>query len=135
MAQQVTLIVGMQLGNNYRVVASVVDQSLITGVQVTTSTAGKYLGPALTQNAGAPASPLLTVWRRLWVENDSMAAIPVDSFGYKRTDLSSDLAHRIYSQTLAMEPILPFPFLRSQIKAVLELSIMDGSYYKMPNTS
>jgi hypothetical protein len=34
----------MQPGNNYRVVASVVDQSLITGVQVTTSTAGKYLG-------------------------------------------------------------------------------------------
>jgi hypothetical protein len=83
--------VGMQPGNNYRVVASVVDQSLITGVQVTTSTAGKYLGPALAQNAGAPASPLLTVWRKLWVENDSMAAIPVDSFGYKRNDLSWNL--------------------------------------------
>jgi Bacterial TSP3 repeat len=83
--------VGMQPGNNYRVVASVVDASMITGVQVTSATAGKYLGPALTQNGGAPASPLLTVWRRLWVENDSMAAIPTDAFGYKRNDLSWNL--------------------------------------------
>ena len=81
----------MQSGNNYRVVASVVDQSMITGAQATTSTAGKYLGPALAQNAGSPASPLLTVWRRRWVENDSMAAVPVDTFGYKRNDLSWNL--------------------------------------------
>ena len=83
--------VGMQPGNNYRVVASLLEPSMITGIQVTTSTAPKYLGPAFAQNAGAQASPLLTVWRRLWVENDSMAVIPVDPFGYKRNDLSADL--------------------------------------------
>ena len=83
--------VGMQPGNNYRVIASLLDPSMITGIQVTTSTAPKYLGPAFAQNAGAHASPLLTVWRRLWIENDSMAAIPVDPFGYKRNDLGADL--------------------------------------------
>jgi Bacterial TSP3 repeat len=93
------LRVGMQPGNNYRIVASVVDQTMITGVQVTSSTGAKYLGPALAQNGGAPASPLLTVWRRLWVENDSMAAIPVDAFGYKRNDLSWDLSSPVIYNT------------------------------------
>ena len=65
---------------------------MINGIQVTASTAPKYLGPAFAQNAGVSASPLLTVWRRLWVENDSMAAIPVDPFGYKRNDLSWNLS-------------------------------------------
>ncbi len=84
--------VGMQPGSNYRVVASVIDQTSLTGIQVTTSTASKYLGPELSQTAGAQAaSPLLTVWRRLWVENDSMSAIPVDEFGYQRNDLSWNL--------------------------------------------
>jgi hypothetical protein len=82
---------GMQPGNNYRVVASPVDTSMYQGVQVTSPTGAKFFGAELNQNAGAPASPLLTVWRKLWVENDSMAAIPVDGFGYKRNDLSSDL--------------------------------------------
>jgi hypothetical protein len=81
--------VGMQPGNNYRIIASVVDQSMITGVQVTSATASKYLGPELAQTGDAPASPLLTVWRRLWVENDSMTAIPADTLGFKRNDLSS----------------------------------------------
>jgi Bacterial TSP3 repeat len=81
--------VGMQPGNNYRIIASVVDQSMITDVQVTSATASKYLGPELAQTGGAPASPLLTVWRRVWVENDSMASIPVDTLGFKRNDLSS----------------------------------------------
>ena len=81
----------MQPGSNYRVVASVIDETMYAGVQVSNSAAAKYLGPELNQNGGAPATPLLTVWRKLWVENDSMEAIPTDTFGYKRNDLSHDL--------------------------------------------
>jgi hypothetical protein len=81
----------MQPGSNYRVVASVIDESMYADVQVSNFAAEKYLGPELTQNIGAPATPLLTVWRRLWVENDSMAAIPIDNFGYKRNDLGWNL--------------------------------------------
>lgn len=80
--------VGMQPGNNYRIVASVVDESMYAGVQTSNPEAAKYLGSEPAQNGEAPASPLLTVWRRLWVENDSMDSIPVDTFGYKRNDLS-----------------------------------------------
>lgn len=80
--------VGMQPGNNYRIVASVIDEAMYEGVQTTNPDAAKYLGAQTFQNGEAPASPLLTVWRRLWVENDSMEAIPIDSFGYKRNDLS-----------------------------------------------
>lgn len=83
--------VGIQPGNNYRVVASVIDESMYAGVQTTDPTAAKYLGPEANQNGGAAVSPLLTVWRKLWVENDSMGAIPKDAFGYKRNDLSWDL--------------------------------------------
>lgn len=84
--------VGMQPGNNYRVVASVIDQKMFEGVQVTDPSASGFLGTDFLQSGGAPATPLLTVWRRLWVENDSMEAIPVDSFGYKRNDLSWHLS-------------------------------------------
>jgi hypothetical protein len=92
--------VGMQPGNNYRIVASVIDESMYEGVQTTDPAAATYLGHEFNQNGGAPASPLLTVWRRLWVENDSMEAIPVDSFGYKRNDLSFDLDPPAVLETL-----------------------------------
>ena len=89
--------VGMQPGNNYRVIASVNNESMYAGVQTSDPTVPKYLGPELNQNGSAPASPLLTVWRRLWVENDSMKAIPVDPapYIYKRNDLSSNIANPI----------------------------------------
>ena len=67
--------VGMQPGNNYRVVASVIDEIMYAGVQTTDPAEPKYLGPEIAQDGGAAASPLLTVWRRLWVENDSMLAV------------------------------------------------------------
>jgi hypothetical protein len=82
--------VGMQPGNNYKIVASVIDESMYSGVQTADPATAKYLGPESNQNGGAPATSLLTVWRRLWVENDSMEAIQTDAFGYKRNDLSSD---------------------------------------------
>jgi len=83
--------VGMQPGSNYRVVASIIDESNYSGVQTTNHSAAKYLGPETSQNGDTFASPLLTVWRRLWVENDSMTVIPVDTYGYKRNDLSWNL--------------------------------------------
>lgn len=67
--------VGMQPGNNYRVVASVDDESMYEGVQTSNADAPKYLGCNSEVQAGAPSSPLLTVWRRLWVENDSMSEV------------------------------------------------------------
>lgn len=87
--------VGMQPGNNYRVVASVEGETGYANVQVLNPAANTYLGPELTQTGGAISSEPLTVWRRLWVENDSMAAIPVDEFGYKRNDLGSDIDPKI----------------------------------------
>jgi hypothetical protein len=77
---------------------------MYAGVQNSDPTSQKYLGPEINQNGGTAASPLLTVWRRLWVENDSMEAIPVDQYGYKRNDLSRDLyppviRNRSYSTT------------------------------------
>jgi hypothetical protein len=83
--------VGMQPGSNYRVVASVIDESMYSGVQVSDPAAAKYLGPELAQNGSAPVSPLLTVWRRLWIENDSMEQIPIGAFNYKRNDLNADV--------------------------------------------
>jgi hypothetical protein len=98
--------VGMQPGNNYRVVASVDDESMYDGVQAWSSAAEKYLGPGDSQTGGASASPLLTVWRRLWVENDSMEAIPKDPQpnSYKRNDLSSDVANPVIQQATLNGP-------------------------------
>ncbi len=91
--------VGMQPGNNYRVAASIIDESTYEAVQIDEPDEEKFLGCKFSENGEAPASPLLTVWRKLWVENDSMAAIPVDGFGYKRNDLSSDIANPIIGST------------------------------------
>jgi|GEM_PF-2670024 len=85
--------VGMQPGSNYRVAASLVDESMYAGVQTANPSNAKYLGPEASETGGAPVSPLLTVWRRLWVENDSMEAIPEDSYGYKRNDLSAKITN------------------------------------------
>jgi hypothetical protein len=90
--------VGMQPGNNYRVVASVIDESMYAGIQTQDAEAAKFLGPRPEQTGGAFATPLLTVWRKLWVENDSMEAIPIDQFGYKRNDLSADTANPIINE-------------------------------------
>lgn len=82
--------VGMQPGNNYRVVASVIDDSMYSGVQIANSADPKYLGPNQSQNGGAPASPLLTVWRRLWVEQDTMWDIGTHQSEYNSNDIAWD---------------------------------------------
>ena len=84
--------VGMQPGSNYRVVASVNDEAMYAGVQTSNPAAAKYLGPEANQTGGTAASPLLTVWRRLWVENDSMKAPGLHADGYLKNDLTSDVS-------------------------------------------
>jgi hypothetical protein len=98
----------MQPGNNYRVVASLVKPSMTNGLQVTDATAPRYIGPALAQNAGAPASPLLTVWRRLWVENDSMAAPGLHPGGYLKNDLTSDMESPTIQQIFPSNDLTTF---------------------------
>jgi hypothetical protein len=90
-----TFKVGMQPGNNYRIVASVIDESMYQGVQTSNPTLDKYLGFEIDESGEAPASPLLTVWRNLWVENDSMQGIPLDVYLNKRNDLNSDVENPI----------------------------------------
>jgi hypothetical protein len=92
--------VGMQPGSNYRVVASLIDEDTYEGVQTSNPAAPKYLGPELHQNGSAPASPLLTVWRRLWVENDSMKAPELHSDGYLKNDLTSDVSSPTVKNTV-----------------------------------
>lgn len=82
--------VGMQPGNNYRVVASVIDESMYAGVQTSNPAAAKYLGPEASQNGSAAASPLLTVWRRLWVEQDTMWRVGVHQSEYNSNDIAWD---------------------------------------------
>ncbi|HRQ87897.1 MAG TPA: hypothetical protein PLA50_03810 [Bacteroidia bacterium] len=67
--------VGMQPGNNYRVAVSVHNADGYANVQVDDPSGSGYIGPEESQSSVA-ASPLLTVWRNLHIENDSMDAIP-----------------------------------------------------------
>ena len=86
------LRIGMQPGNNYRVVGSVGDNSAYTDVQVYFHEESTYLGPELDQDGSTIASEPLTVWRRLWVENDSMQVI-TEQGGIKRNDLHASLTN------------------------------------------
>lgn len=104
-----TFQVGMQPGNNYRVVASVIDESMYAGIQVVDPAAAKYLGPVLSQNGGTSATPLITVWRRLWVENDSMGEIGIYPGGdNKKNDLTSDIGNPTIQQVFAANDITTF---------------------------
>jgi hypothetical protein len=82
--------VSMQPGDNYKVAASVINVSMYSYTQFTDATSPHFIGPNPLEDGDAPSSPMLTVWRKLWVENDSMAAILPDTFGYLRNDLGSD---------------------------------------------
>jgi len=95
------LKIGMQPGSNYRVAASVGDGQGYAHIQITNLyNTATCIGPELVQTANALVSEPLTVWRRLWVENNSMTAIPTDQFGYKRNDLSWDINPANVSNTL-----------------------------------
>jgi hypothetical protein len=67
-----------QPGNNYRVSLSVVDDTELELLQVSNSTIAAYVTPDDSQIVGSNTvtSPLLTVWRKLNVEADSLGAIP-----------------------------------------------------------
>ncbi|NQX02698.1 hypothetical protein HQ447_18720 [bacterium] len=124
--------VGMQPGNNYRVVASVINESMYTGVQTSNPEAPKYLGPELTQNGSAPASSLLTVWRRLWVENDSMEAIDSYPDGDLKNDLTSDIDSPTMQQVFASNDITTF-----YIHTISDRTSFTGpenSTFKFPGT-
>ena len=74
--------VGMQPGNNYRVVATLEDvPGNFDQLQVADSTAtDTFVTPDDEQITGftgaGVASPMLTVWRKLHIEQDSMEAVP-----------------------------------------------------------
>ena len=70
-------IVGMQPGNNYRVVAAL-DSAAVNACQVSNPDADGYVPSD--EKSESPGelfmSKPLTVWRKLWVENDSLGEIP-----------------------------------------------------------
>ncbi len=71
--------VGYQPGNNYRVAVTFFKADDLSNLQVTDSTQPGYMPPEADKTpsgfSGA-VSPPLTVWRRLWIEQDSMEAVP-----------------------------------------------------------
>ena len=71
-----TFKVGMKAGDNYRVCAQLLQSNQLSTLQETDSTAAGYVSaddkPVNGLSAGT-ASPMLTVWRKLHVENDSMS--------------------------------------------------------------
>jgi hypothetical protein len=85
---RVTFTVGMAPGDNYRVAASL--------------NSNKLLDPYLTQamaDAGTPPtgvafSPMLTVWRKLWVERDYMA--PVAQTGPEKNNVTGTATSLTY---------------------------------------
>lgn len=77
----VEMRVGMQPGDNYRIAATVFPTNNLTSLQTTNETTGGFV-PA---NAGevkggfnGALSPLLTVWRKLHLEIDSMTSVPTN---------------------------------------------------------
>jgi hypothetical protein len=74
---EVEFEVGMQPGDNYRV-AVALRQWTVNGLTVTDNLSPKFVLADNNQKAGfnGQLSEMLTVWRRLWYEFDSMGAIP-----------------------------------------------------------
>ena len=73
---EVTFVSTMQPGDNFRVAAACSDETWINELQVPQ---GVNDGRVLYSNGdvvpeGVRITPMLTVWRRLWVERDTMAA-------------------------------------------------------------
>ena len=71
--------VGYQPGNNYRVAVTFFKPDDLNNLQVTDSTQPGYVPMDASKTPSGFSggmSPPLTVWRRLWIEQDSMAAVP-----------------------------------------------------------
>lgn len=71
--------VGYQPGNNYRVAVTFFKPDDLNNLQVTDSTQSGYVPMDASKTPSGFSggmSPPLTVWRRLWIEQDSMAAVP-----------------------------------------------------------
>jgi hypothetical protein len=70
--------VGYQPGNNYRVAVTFLKPDDLSTLQVTDSTQPGYVpmdANKIPSGFNGAMSPPLTVWRRLWIEQDSMAAV------------------------------------------------------------
>jgi hypothetical protein len=75
----VEFITTQRPGANYRIAAQLSDSaSGIDALQVTNSTASKYVSPdnKPVRGFGGVASTMLTIWRKLYIEVDSMQAAP-----------------------------------------------------------
>jgi hypothetical protein len=73
--------VSMHPGDNYRVGATVFPTSQLSGMSANTATANGYVSPYTDVVRGGfngTLSPVLTVWRKLFLEFDSMAAMPTN---------------------------------------------------------
>jgi len=70
---ELDFVITMQPGDNFRVVCAF-DEDELDNVQVTDDSASGYLSPDDEHPSGfnGAASPMLTVWRHLWLEFDSM---------------------------------------------------------------
>jgi hypothetical protein len=68
----VIFTVSMQPGNNYRAGASLLEDAMTQGTQ----SKADALGATFTSGYSVPLvwSPMLTVWRKLWIERDTMQA-------------------------------------------------------------
>jgi len=73
----VEFIVGMQPGDNYRIAVALKSEDLNV-LHVHSNIAAGYVKPSDEQPSGfnGVVSPMLTVWRKLYLEIDSMTAVP-----------------------------------------------------------
>jgi hypothetical protein len=74
---EVEFVVGMQPGDNYRVAMALKSEDL-DGLHVHSDVAEGYVEPSDEQPSdfAGVVSPVLTIWRKLYLEIDSMAALP-----------------------------------------------------------
>jgi hypothetical protein len=85
---QVEVTVGMQPGDNYRL-ASAFNQSKVNGLTVIDPNSNGYVTADDDSLAGfnGSLSPMLTVWRKLWIEYDSMTgSLPTGPYEQSNID-------------------------------------------------
>jgi len=98
----VEMRVGMQPGDNYRVAATVFPSSQLGSLQSTDATVDGYVSAytdVIRSGFNGALSPMLTVWRKLHLEMDSMTAPPP----------SGPEANFVTEKILAIKPNQPNP--------------------------
>ncbi|MCV6637764.1 transglutaminase domain-containing protein [Candidatus Albibeggiatoa sp. nov. NOAA] len=89
----------IQPGDNFRVAATAIDSTALNSLTVTDVDSSYYIpteDKQVTEFVGS-ISPMLTVWRKLWLELDSMESIPEsgDQKNFDEGDTIKDAKHRI----------------------------------------